>query len=115
MENSYLLIAIVLGVVLISLLIWLVIIKKKYGRKTSYRAFFIIGICWIPLGIAIENYAFTVLGAVFLILGITHRNQWKEEGRWSDLSPMERRIKIIVSSVLALILFIGLIAYLIIK
>jgi hypothetical protein len=77
METS--LIAIVLVIVLaLSLVVFFV--AKNRGldsiRTDYYRTFFIIGVAFIPIGIATENFTFTILGLVFLILGATNKDKW---------------------------------------
>ena len=45
-------------------------------RDPEYRTFFIMGIAFVPIGIAIGNSVFWIIGLVFLILGITNREKW---------------------------------------
>jgi len=59
-----------------------VVFKSRYNpnqgtREPEYRTFFIMGIAFIPIGIAAGNSVFWILGLVFLILGITNREKWK--------------------------------------
>ena len=105
---------IVIGILLfIGLVIVIIekIIKKKENRKPNYKAFFIIGICWLPLGISTGNYAFSVIGLVFMILGITHRKSWGNQPKWIELSPAEKKIKIALILFIALILILGVVVY----
>lgn len=88
-------------------------IKRKENRKPNYKLFFIIGLCWAPLGIATQNYAFIVLGLVFLILGLINRKRWEPQPKWSELSSAEKKIKTALIIFLAAILIMGLIFYLI--
>ncbi len=85
--------------------------RKKENRKPNYKAFFIIGICWLPLGISTGNYAFSIIGLVFMILGITHKKSWKNQPKWDELSPAEKKIKIALIIFLALILILGVVSY----
>ena len=87
------------------------IIKKKENRKPNYKAFFIIGITWIPIGIATQNYVFTFVGLVFIILGITKKKEWKNQPKWEELSPAEKKVKIALIIFLTLILISGIIFY----
>ena len=107
-------IMIILGIlILVGLAIAIIatIIKKKENRKPNYKAFFIIGITWIPIGIATQNYVFTFVGLVFIILGITKKKEWKNQPKWEELSPSEKKIKIALIIFLALILILGVVFY----
>ena len=88
-------------------------IRRKENRKPNYKVFFIIGICWAPLGIATQNYVFIVLGSVFLILGLINRKKWEAQPKWNELSPEAKKIKIAMMIFLAAILIMGLVFYLI--
>ncbi len=46
-------------------------------RVDDYRTFFIMGAVFIPIGIATDNYVFSILGLVFMILGATNRDKWR--------------------------------------
>ena len=107
--NTYLMIGIA---VLIILLAVFAIVKNK-GKTTEpdYRVFFILGITWLPLGIATDNPAFLGMGAVFMIVGLANRDKWKDAPKWSDLSPERRRIKMIVVVGLTVLLLVGIAAY----
>ncbi len=88
-------------------------IKRKENRKPNYKLFFIIGLCWTPLGIATQNYVFIIIGLVFLIVGVINKKNWEAQPKWSDLSPEARKVKIAMMIFLAAILIMGLIFYLI--
>jgi hypothetical protein len=70
--------------------------RKGEGLETDYRLFFILGIVWLPLGIATDNPGFWGMGAVFLIVGLVNRDKWKEAGKWAGLSPSERSVNLLV-------------------
>jgi hypothetical protein len=48
------------------------------SRVDDYRVFFIMGAAFIPIGIATDNWGFSILGLVFLILGATNRDKWRD-------------------------------------
>ena len=60
--------------------------KKGIKRKTDYYTFFIIGITWLPFGILMTimdpdtsiGNIFTILGLVYAIIGLSHKDQWKK-------------------------------------
>ncbi len=45
-------------------------------RDPEYHTFFMMGIAFVPIGIATGNSVFWIIGLVFLILGITNREKW---------------------------------------
>ena len=105
---------IILGIlILIGLVIAVIatIIKRKENRKPNYKAFFIVGITWVPLGIATQNYVFIFVGLVLLILGLTKKKEWKNQPKWEELSQAEKKIKIALKIFLALILILGVVVY----
>ena len=77
-----LIVIIVLGIIMASVL-WK---QKKEGKvhEANYFAFFVLGICWLPIGIvfitrdSLIGYTFFILGAVYLIVGLAKRDTWKK-------------------------------------
>lgn len=75
-------IVLVLGVVVL----FIAIKKKKEGKyvEPDYRAFFILGICFLPMGtifmitISPGFIGFTGLGIIYMIIGLSHRDKWKK-------------------------------------
>jgi len=86
-------------------------IKRKENRKPNYKLFFIIGICWVPVGIATQNYVFMVAGLAFMILGLMKKKEWKDQPKWEELSPAEKKMKLALITFLALILILGVVLY----
>jgi hypothetical protein len=72
------LIAIVLLIVLVLSLVFFVARNRGIDtrRIDDYRTFFIIGAAFIPIGIATDNWTFSILGLIFLILGVTNKDKW---------------------------------------
>jgi len=69
---------------IVTVLLW----KKKKEEKPAeidYRVFFIMGICWFPLGIVFmasrfpTGYVFFILGFAYLVIGLANRDKWKKE------------------------------------
>ena len=116
MENSFILTAFI--AILIIGLGALFIYKRKdpnYSSETDYRVFFILGITWLPLGIATDNPAFWGIGALFMVLGLANRDKWKEQPKWSEMDPEKRKIKIFIIIGLTVLLVGMVLAYLIAK
>lgn len=110
-------ILIIIGAIVLLLLVGLYIYSKKAGKRTTpnFRVFFILGITWLPLGIATDNPAFYVLGIVFMIIGLANKDKWGQETKWSDLSPETKRLKLIVATVITVVFVALILAFLLLK
>ena len=79
--------------IVITLLMVLVLRKRKRERKageTDYRAFFIIGVAFLPTGLAMMMVYFFAeipfeiglplfaLGLIYLIVGLANRDKWNK-------------------------------------
>ena len=107
MDFPIILVIIVLIAILLTYFIVISSSKQKEEKRTpNYRALFIIGISWLPIGIATDNTAFWVIGLVFLITGLANKDKWGQETKWSDLPPKVRKFKITLISVLIVFLVI---------
>ena len=95
---------ILIAILVILLLAAAIIMRHRYNRKPNYMAFFIIGLTWIPLGIATGNHVFPIAGLVLMIVGLSKRKQWRNESDLKDLPPAMKRFKIIIIGVITLIL-----------
>ena len=88
------LIAIVAVLVIMGmLLVYLLWKRKKVGQQmeTDYRAFFFMGVTFLPIGIAMMivyflidlsffiAFPFITLGVVYLIIGLNNRDKWKKK------------------------------------
>ena len=82
-------ICIIIMVIMLALGVLVVLItikRKKEGKypEPDYRAFFIIGICLLPMGVVFVTtlnpgfMGFIGLGTFFMILGLAHRDKWKK-------------------------------------
>ncbi len=113
MENPVIIILIV--AIVVTLVIFMVRSagqNKDEKRVPNYRALFIIGVTWLPIGIATDNPGFWVMGLVFMIIGLKNKNKWGQETKWADLSPRVRRLKIIVLGGLTIILMATILYFL---
>jgi len=103
-------IAITIGLLIVGLLVGFIVFyrKRKEGMKPDYRTFFIMGVIFLPLGIASENYAFFIMSMVLIAIGLLNRSKWKDEPKWSELPERQRRLKLIIVGGLTLLLLIGI-------
>jgi hypothetical protein len=53
--------------------------KDKQEQPNARGYFIILGITFIPIGIATENPAFMILGLVSLVIGLINHRDWKTE------------------------------------
>ena len=58
---------------------------KSFAKEPDYRAIFVLGICFLPLGIplsiAVKNpglLGISALGVVYVIIGLQNRDKWKK-------------------------------------
>jgi hypothetical protein len=74
---------ILIGIAGVLVVVFLIIFlfKKKTIRDSEpdYRTFFIIGVAFFPIGIAIKNPGLWGMGLVFLILGLANRDKWQKK------------------------------------
>jgi len=82
--------AVAIGIVAILFAVILIILVKRNKRKatckeTDYRALYVLGICFIPVGIATaiatKNpglMGITALGVVYMIMGLQNKDKWKK-------------------------------------
>ena len=102
----------IVGLLTLGVLFAVLYYKKNKGLPTNYKAMFIIGISWIPLGIATENYAFVAVGIVFMALGLKHKSKWKETSvEWSELTPVGKKLRVGLIAVAVLVLSAGVLVY----
>lgn len=100
--------------VIISLSIFLalaLVIKKKskIKRPPDYYMHFTLGIMWIAIGIIMNNYLLIILGIPLTISGIIHKNKWKQNRvTWNILSDEEKKMKLLVVTLLTVVLFAGM-------
>lgn len=107
-------IAITIGLLIVGLLIGLIVFyrNRKEGVEPDYRTFFTMGIIFLPLGIASENYAFFIMSMVFIAIGLLNRSKWKDTPKWSELPTDKRRLKLVLVGGLALLLLVITVALL---
>ncbi len=82
----WVMIAVAAGLVIVGLLA-LTAVRKRKGKaeETDYRAFFLMGISWLFLGVPFifiygETFnALFALGVIFTVMGAANRKNWKKE------------------------------------
>jgi hypothetical protein len=87
MNGLILVLIVILALVLLVGIIFtfFVLKKKKEGvyKEPDYRVFFIMGICFLPLGIIFTTtlnpgfIGFIVLGIAYTAIGLANKDKWK--------------------------------------
>lgn len=77
----------ILGLTLIGLVIGVLLLRKwksGYQGEINYRAFYIIGVTFLPAGVALsastrnpDFFGMSSLGAVYLAIALANRDKWK--------------------------------------
>jgi len=107
---SFILAALVAAIIILLLGVFVFAINRKRRRAPDYRAFFAIGIIWVPLGIIFDNFALIGFGIVMMFAGLLNKNKWKKSGGLKQFGNREKAtiIAIIVATVL---IFLGFLLY----
>jgi formate hydrogenlyase subunit 3/multisubunit Na+/H+ antiporter MnhD subunit len=105
-----------IGVLIVLLAVIAILISRKKDKKhePDYYSFFIMGVIWTMFGIIFfkDMFYFLGIGIVFMILGLSNKNKWKQNHKtWKQLSDKEQKLKIIVMLVLGILVLLGLIVY----
>ena len=91
--------------------VFLSIFKKK-KKVLDFYAVFIIGFVWLITGIPIQNYILSLIGLIFFVLGLYHKDDWDiNKTTWSNLGLKEKIMKITLIGTLIIILISGIIIY----
>ncbi|MDG6218769.1 MAG: hypothetical protein QCI00_04960 [Candidatus Thermoplasmatota archaeon] len=72
--------------ILIITVLWVRKFKKnEHTKEIDYRAFFILGISFLPMGIIFTTVTspafigFIGIGVCYIAIGLAHRDKWKKE------------------------------------
>ena len=106
----WLLIGIWALIFLLAVIAWQEIRAQR--RPVDYYMVFIMGIIWIPFGLATGNSGLWMAGLVFTIIGLAHRSKWKKNRvRWCDFTEEEKRFRRIIIIALTIVLILGIMAF----
>lgn len=99
---------------LLLFLVFYISFKKKKKLETDYRAFYLIGIIWVFVGIINliqdEDSFFFIMGLVFLAIGLTNKDKWKEQK-----SLIEDKNKRLIVLGLIITLLLGLFFFILLR
>lgn len=93
---------------------------KKNKEEMDYYTFFILGIIWIgaglPLMITTNNWGLFGMGIAFLIIGLSHKKDWKKSyKKWDELSSREKKLKLWIIVLLGAFVLAGIVGYFLVK
>lgn len=106
-------IIIAIAAIAIFFIVYLTVRKtnKDQIKQINYRGLFAVGISFIPIGIATENFAFLALALVFLSIALANRKKWKKEKKWSELTTKEKQVRIVILSLTSILLIAGIVTF----
>lgn len=72
---------IIAAIILVLLVVFVILARKGKikRRKANYNTFLIIGVAFIPIGIATNNSVFTVIGLVYIAIGLVGKIKKKKK------------------------------------
>jgi len=81
----------ILGLLALFGIIAIIVRIRKGKQPTDYYAFFQMGIIFLPIGIVLsltlDNFSmvnvFTIIGIIYLIIGLSHKKEWKKNQKAS--------------------------------
>ncbi len=89
----------IIAIILFFFILFLIYLhlRNKYGNQlTNFKIYFYLGAVFIIMGIAMKLYFFSIIGLIFTITGLVNKKNWRDFEDWVDLTPKQRRFKIIV-------------------
>jgi len=97
-------------IILILLILALTLWKKKSNIPPDYYTLFVVGLSWFVVGFPMENIALTVIGVLFMIIGLVNKDKWQKNHKtWAHLTPEEKKLKMILMIVLGGLVALGII------
>ncbi|MBW3022651.1 hypothetical protein KY308_00925 [Candidatus Woesearchaeota archaeon] len=102
------------AVLLALFLVVFIFLRRKKKRPVDYFNLFLIGIIWLPMGVVFDNYFFTLVGVIFMAIGLVNYKKWKKNHlRYKDLTKEEQKLRMIILIILGILVVAGLVLFLI--
>jgi len=112
--NFWLMIIVAAVLILLGVFFIIFSLKQKQKHRPDYYTFFIMGIIWLPVGIAIKNYGLALGGLILMIFGLLKKDEWKLKQRnWNKMNSYQKKILILIRIFLGLLVLVGIIFMLI--
>ncbi|MCH7850845.1 MAG: hypothetical protein IH845_04345 [Nanoarchaeota archaeon] len=116
MEMIIIALILVLAILLAILAVFAYTSRNYKEQKVDYFAFFLVGIVWLPIGAAIENYVLSVMGLIFASIGVSNRQEWDQNRKdWAILDKDEKKLRTVLISALAILFISGIAAYIMVR
>ena len=103
----------ILGIIIALLIVFIIVVRRKGNHTIDYRALFILGVVFIPIGASTKNYFMWVLGLCLMAFSLANHKKWKEKKAWGRLTKKQRKQRMWIVISLGIVLLIGLILFLI--
>ena len=101
-----------IGILVLLVLFMVLFMKRKDKRPPDYYLLFIMGIIWIPLGIASGNPGFSLAGLVLMIIGLANKDKWKKNRRdWRKEWKEGGKVALLIALAVAVLLVLGLLVF----
>lgn len=91
--------------------------RKEKKNVIDYFEWFMIGIIWLILGIILRDLLLLSLGLVFSAVSYYNKKVWKKNHKanaWDKLTKFEKKIKIVLMIMMAVLIVLGLVIYIMI-
>ncbi len=110
--SSPLILYLIIGIAALLLIVAIYVVRKgSPDHVPNYRAFFVLGIVWLPIGLGAQNPSLWIIGLIFMIIGIMNRSKWKVQPKWSEMPPEQKKMKLTLILIFSLILVLGILAF----
>jgi hypothetical protein len=83
-----------------------VTVKRRRGIEPDYRSLYMMGLIWAPIGLVLwltlDNpgmIGLSVMGMIFLVIGLANREKWQAGQSWADMQPEGKRLRLILVGV----------------
>lgn len=108
----WILISIAVALLLIGFFTIVLIKRKGKYHPADYYTFFVMGLVWFPLGIAMNNYVLSIIGLTLMVIGLINKDKWKQNRRsWDKMDKDERKLMMAIIIILGILVLAGLIVF----
>ena len=79
--------------------------KKGWKHETDYKAFFVMGVVWFPLGLLFDMPFFFILGLAYMAIGLANKDKW---GKKTPANPKLKKKLMLAMMAGIIALFLGM-------
>jgi len=84
MANNLIYIGLGLVLTVAVAVIYVLFNRGEKKRETNYRTIFVMGIILLPIGLIFDFMIFSILGAVYILIGLVNRDKWGKQTPKTD-------------------------------